>query len=163
MPTLMQKIRLAFRVWSRRREEAQKEFVNRNTGWNAAAAPAAAAPREPEKAIDIEGLTVAFLDDSGVIAYYLDSESGDVVDVRDGATLDAPRYRRVPQRSESSDAADRRVFVASHGSLARSAGSAEDFRRALSADRSLERAWYNFKNDRVLKAIEEWLRKEGLR
>src|SRR5436189_2091819 len=121
MPTLLQKIRLAFRVWSRRREDAQKEFLARNATWGT---PAAAAPVAPPKTasgtIDMEGLVVAFLDDSGVIAYYLDTESGDVVDVRDGAMMTAPRYRRVPARNEASDAADRRVFVLSHASLARS-------------------------------------------
>jgi hypothetical protein len=37
-------------------------------------------------------------------------------------------------------------------------GSAEEFRRALSGDRAMERAWYNFKNDRAIAAIEQWLK-----
>jgi len=168
MPTLMQKIRLAIKGWSRRREEAQKEFLKKNATWGTppAAAPAATtrsplAARAAAVTIDIEGLSVAFVDDSGVITYYLDSETGDVVDVRDGTPLAAPRYRRVPQRSESTDAGDRAAFIAEHEQLRGIA--ADDFRRAIAADRSLERAWYNFKNDRVLASIEAWLRKEGLR
>ena len=35
MPTLMQKIRLAFRGWQRRREESEKEFLTRNASWGA--------------------------------------------------------------------------------------------------------------------------------
>lgn len=176
MPTFMQKIRLALKGWSRRRDEAQKAFVAQNSGWGSAP-PAAAAggpARTPAAAtralvIDLDGLVVAFLDDSGVIAYYLDSESGDVVDVRDGTAYEAPRYRRVPQRSEANDAADRRAFVetrkagAAREALGRAAASRDGFRRALGEDRSLERAFYSFKNDRVLRAVEEWLRREGLR
>ena len=171
MPTLMQKIRLAFKGWSRRRDEKQKEFLAQNVGWGKQpeAAPSRsplAAPRSPDKEIDVDGLIVAFLDDSGVISYYLDSESGEVVDVRDGSTYTAPRYRHVPRRSEAVDASDRKAFVESrevHEGVQRAAASREEFRRALGADRALERAWYSFKNDRVLRAVEEWLRREGLR
>ncbi len=176
MPTFMQKIRLALKGWSRRRDEAQKAFVAQNSGWGSAQpAAAASGPARPPAAasralvIDFDGLVVAFLDDSGVIAYYLDSESGDVVDVRDGAAFAAPRYRRVPPRSEASDAADRRAFVETRDpgppreALAGAAAARDDFRRALGEDRSLERAFYSFKNDRVLRAVEEWLRREGLR
>lgn len=175
MPTLMQKIRLAWKGWNRRRDQAQKEFVARNVGWGAASPAVAARPAGAVAAAtvhaepDIDGLTVAFLDDSGVISYYLDVETGDVVDVRDGSALAAPRYRRVPRRSEANDAADRRAFVASRDpgasrdALARTAASHDEFRKALGDDRSLERAWYSFKNDRVLRAVEEWLRGEGLR
>jgi hypothetical protein len=109
----------------------------------------------------MEGLIVAFVDVSGAIAYYLDTQSGDVVDVRDGSLLAAPRFRRVPQRDEASDAVDRAAFVVSHDQLAGIA--AEDFRAAIASDRALERAWYNFKNDQILKSVEAWLRKEGLR
>ena len=174
MPTLMQKIRLAFKGWSRRREAAQKEFVTRNVGWGepgveprGAAAPSRASTAA-NRAHDMDGLVVAFLDDSGVIAYYLDSEAGEVIDVRDGSALAAPRYRRVPGRNETNDAADRRAFIDSRDPgpardrLMRAAASGEEFRRALGNDRSLERAWYSFKNDRVLLAVREWLRREGL-
>lgn len=170
MPTLMQKIRLAFKGWKRRREEAEREFVKKNAGWSPAEppSPAPTAKRHsPIANVDIDGLMVAFVDDSGVITYYLDSETGEVLDVRDGATYAAPRYRRVPRRNEASDAADRRAFVESRETpsevLARAAASRDDFRRALGEDRSLERAWYNFKNDRILRAVDDWLRREGLR
>lgn len=158
MPTLFQKIRLALRGWSRRREEAQRAFVEKSTGW---APPVHTAPSLPlgmtKGAIDMEGLCVAFLDDSGRIDYYLDTESGDVVDVRDGGAMEPPRYRRVPTRSEQSEAADRRAFAMKHQTLLSSVGSAESFRSALGKDRALERAWYNFKNDRAIAAIEKWL------
>src|SRR5258706_4874584 len=169
MPTLMQKIRLAFKGWNRRRDEKQKEFLAQNVGWSKQ--PEAAPSRSPLAARrslqpDVDGLIVAFLDDSGVISYYLDSESGEVVDVRDGSTYTVPRYRRVPRRSEAVDALDRKAFVESrevHERVQRAASSRAEFRRALGADRALERAWYSFKNDRVLRAVEEWLRREGLR
>jgi len=31
--SMLQKIKLAFRGWQRRREEGEKQFVARNTGW----------------------------------------------------------------------------------------------------------------------------------
>jgi hypothetical protein len=37
------------------------------------------------------------------------------------------------------------------------------FRTVLASDRNVERAWYNFRNDRAIAAIEEWLKKSGLR
>jgi hypothetical protein len=160
MPTLMQKIRLAIRGWSRRREEAEKEFLAKNVWGPASAGPEVdrLKPAATQTPVDTEGLTVAYLDDSGRIAYYLDTETGEVVDVRDGTVLAPPRYRRVPARSEQTDAEDRRAFAAEHEALAGSVASAEAFRRVLSGDRKLERAWYNFKNDRAIAAIEEWLK-----
>ena len=170
MPTLMQKIRLVLRGWNRRRKEGaagrEQEFLARNTGWvKPVAQPAAtrAISSRPSIDIDIEGLTVAFLDDSGQIAHYLDTESGEVVDVRGGAALAPPRFLRVPGRTEGSEADDRRVFTSSlepqqQKRLAASLQSAEEFRQALSADRALERGWYNFKNDRAIETIERWLR-----
>jgi len=157
MPTFMQKIKLAIRGWNRRREEADKAFVQRNAWSGGQTIPSVPARQTGLSAlqIDREGLVVAFLDDSGRIDYYLDTETGDVVDVRDGSALAAPRYRRVPTRSEQTDAEDRRAFIADHPELA----SAADFRAALAANRTLERAWYNFKNDRAIAAIEQWLAK----
>ncbi len=158
MPTFFQKIKLAIRGWNRRREEANQAFVAKSAVW---APPAQPGPSltlgVTGAAIDMEGLTVAFLDDSGRIAYYLDTESGEVLDIRDGSTLEAPRYRRVPARSEQSGASDRRAFAMKHQALLSSVGSAEAFRQAVSKDRALERAWYNFKSDRALAAIEAWL------
>jgi hypothetical protein len=161
----MQKIRLAIRGWQRRREESEREFVARNASW--AAAPIAQAPvaATPQRAfaIDVEGLTVAYLDDSGRMAHYLDIENGDVLDVPVDAALDAPQFRRVPSRTPQSDAADRAAFIESldaspaRTTLAREAASAENFRSAVAADRTIERAWYNFRNDRAIAAIEAWL------
>lgn len=171
MPTLMQKIRLGLKGWNRRRKEdaarQEQEFLTRSTGWvkppTTQAAPARSVAARPGVEIDVEGLTVAFLDDSGQIAHYLDTESGEVVDVRGGPELEAPRFRRVPGRTPGSEAEDRRAFTESLGSphrerLATTVQSAEAFRQALSLDRALERSWYNFKNDRAIEAIERWLR-----
>lgn len=169
MPTLMQKIRLVFRGWQRRRDEREKEFLTRNAGWGATA-PSAAAP-VPRKArafeIDTEGLTVAYLDDSGQLAHFLDTEDGDIIDLRIAKLsahpeLVAPRYRRVPSRSEKSEVEDRRAFIATldpspaREALARSTDT-DTFRRALASDRTIERAWYNFRNDRAIAAIEAWI------
>ena len=168
MPTLMQKIRLVFRGWQRRREEREKEFLTRNAGWSAAAPVVTAAPAKTRTfAIDTEGLTVAYLDDSGQLAHFLDTEDGEIVDLRIAELsahpeLVAPRYRRVPSRSEKSEAEDRRAFIASlDASPAREALAhsidTEAFRRTLAADRTIERAWYNFRNDRAIAAIEAWI------
>lgn len=172
MPTLMQKLRLALRGWSRRRDEAKKEFVARNASWGTPQAPASAAvptSARPTTTIDIDGLTVAYLDDSGHFAHFLDTDTGDVLDTATNASLAPPRYRRIPRRTAESESQDRRAFVdglqPSRGrdELARAIGVPEAFRKALSNDRALERAWYNFKNDRAIAAIESWLRGERLK
>jgi len=175
MPTLMQKLRLAFRGWSRRREEANAEFVQRNASWSRSAATTAAAEQpKTSYAIDIEGLTVAYLDDSGRIAHWLDTESGDIVEFRTDeaasyAHVRNPRYRRIPSRSAQSNDADRRAFIESlapsrtRDDLSRAVGVPEAFRKALASDRTLERGWYNFKNDRAIEAIDRWLHEIGLR
>jgi hypothetical protein len=165
----MQKIRLVFRGWQRRREEREKEFLSRNAGWGATV-PAAVSTAPAKKrtfVIDTEGLTVAYLDDSGHFAHFLDTHDGDIVDLRVAELsahpeLTAPRYRRVPSRTDQSEAEDRRAFIASldaspsRDALARSTD-ADTFRRALAADRTVERAWYNFRNDRAIAAIEAWI------
>ena len=126
-------------------------------------------PPQSKETIDIDGLTVAYLDDSGHFAHYLDTDTGDILDVANNQTLAAPRYRRVPQRTAQSESADRSAFVdglqPSRGrdELARAIGVPEAFRKALSNDRALERAWYSFKNDRAIAAIESWLRGEALK
>ncbi len=156
--SLMQKLRLAWRGWQRRREDADREFLARNASWGpAGAAPAAASAPAATKQVDLEGLQCAYLDDSGRIAYYLDMESGDVVDVHDGRALAPPRYRPVPRRTEASDAADRRAFVEKMDLRIAHADAAE-FRAAIAKDRAVERAWYNFKNERATEAIAAWLR-----
>src|SRR5438105_1344005 len=84
MPTLMQKIRLAFRGWQRRREENEKEFLTRNASWGTASATVVATVPAKTRAfaIDTEGLTVAYLDGSGQLAHFLDTSDGEIVDVR---------------------------------------------------------------------------------
>jgi hypothetical protein len=162
----MQKIRLAYRGWQRRREENEKEFLARNATWGKAPPVVAAPPPAKTRtfAIDTEGLTVAYLDDSGQLAHFLDSADGEIVDVAiaESSSYPEPRYRRIPSRNPNADTEDRRVFIASRDpspardALARS-GDGDSFRRALAADRTIERAWYNFRNDRAIAVIEAWI------
>jgi hypothetical protein len=159
MPTLMQKIRLALRGWNRRREERDREFLAKNAAWTPASAGAGALkPASRQKQVDMDGLTVACLDGSGQMVHYLDLETGDVIDTREAMT--GERYRRVPSQSES---ADREAFLAVlDDSGARARLKSGDFRNELAGDRKLERAWYNFRNDRAIAAIEQWLREIGV-
>jgi hypothetical protein len=174
--SLMQKIRLVLRGWMRRREEKEQEFLRRNTGWGASNGAPAAAAAEPAKAeapsggvlksIDMDGLQAAYLDNSGQIAYYLDFESGEVVEKRDGSLMDGTRYKRIP--SGGGDIAERRAFIetlepSDMRLLLMKSVNSPTFRSVLASDRSLERAWYNFRNDRATAAIEAWLVKSGLR
>lgn len=159
----MQKIRLAIRGWNRRREEKEKEFLAKNT-WSGGLQPAVGGLKTaaPQKNIDVEGLTVAYLDDSGHFQHYLDIETGDVIDTRE--PLIADRYRRVPSRRGGGDE-ERRDFIMMLDDAAARARltAAADFRSELARDRALERAWYNFRNDRAIAAIEMWLHEIGLK
>jgi hypothetical protein len=164
MPTLMQKIRLAIRGWSRRREEKEKEFLAKNTWSGGQAIPPVQTgqARLPVLHVDIEGLVVAYLDDSGYFQHYLDIESGDVIESRE--PMIGALYRRVPSHAAHAD--ERRDFIAAiedSGARARLASAAENFRSEIARDRALERAWYNFRNDRAIAAIEAWLREIGLK
>ncbi|HSP34685.1 MAG TPA: hypothetical protein VLU46_10255 [Thermoanaerobaculia bacterium] len=168
--SLMQKIRLMLRGWSRRREEKEQEFLRKNAGWGVAAGfspPTDALKRAATPAIDLDGLHAAYLDGSGQIAYYLDVESGEVVEHRDAVQVDAARFKRVPAASNT-DVAERRAFIetlepsATRDLLMKSVNTGA-FRTALASDRSAERGWYNFRNDRAIAAIEAWLKKLGLR
>jgi Uncharacterised protein family (UPF0158) len=176
MSSLLQRVQLAWRGWSRRRDEdarrRNEEFLARNTAWTMVGG--AGSPIHPCAAgssIDREGLQVAFLDDSGRFAYWLDLESGEIVEfpaadaARHAYISQSPRrYRRVPTRTETSDAADRHAFVAAlelsrvSARLAEALGDPAAFRSILSTDRTIERAWFSFKNDRASAAIEGWLR-----
>lgn len=176
--TLWQKLRVGFRVWARRRDEEAKrrneEFLRRNVQWaKPSPAPAPSAAHPGRRTLDLEGLQVAYLDDSGRIAHYLDVQTGEVVEFlqtesRPDVTANAARYRAVPRRSAQSDAEDRRAFVETlepsrvQQSLSQ-ASDAHAFRQVLATDRNAERAWYKFKNDRATDAIETWLRGLGLR
>lgn len=118
--------------------------------------------------VDLDGLQVAYL---GVaLAHYLDLETGDILDVPLDAAPpgDAGRFRRIPTRTPDSETEDRRLFVekmdasAMREHLARAVGDAGEFRRILTEDRRVERSFFNFKNDQATRAIEAWLREEGL-
>ena len=172
--TFFQKLQVAFRGWSRRREEEEtkrnEEFLKRNVQWSAPpakAAEAAALHRAAPREIDLEGLQVAYLDDSGQIEYYLDMQTGEVVEVRGAAPpADQSRFKRVPQRGADID--DRRAFVETlEDSLVKEFLKANvgtgDFRKILATDRNVERAWYNFRNQRATSAIASWLQSLGLR
>lgn len=176
--TWFQRLQVAFRGWSRRRDEAARqrdeESLRRNVTWGklpSAAAPSASTAPASARSIDLEGLQVAYLDDSGQIAWYLDADSGDVIEARDAPTQTdiekSPRFHRVPSRSEESDAEDRRAFIETlEPSRMRQSLSmtldAHDFRKIVAGDRAVERAWYNFKNQRATSAIESWLHRLGL-
>lgn len=118
--------------------------------------------------LDREGLQVAYL---GVaLAHYLDLETGDILDV----PLDAPppgdesRYLRIPTRTADSETEDRRLFVEKLQSspmkdrLSRLLDDTTGFRAAISEDLSVQRQFFNFKNDQASRAIEEWIASEGL-
>ena len=177
--SFFQKLRLAFRGWSRRREQQEQEFLRRNTNWAQPPGGGQAIPPVPPPApargqaglpvlhqIDLDGLQAAYLDASGVIAYYLDITNGEVVENRDGTTLDAARFTRVPMRKSEDD--DRRAFIetveapATKLALMKSVAS-PTFRSVLASDRATERAWYNFRNSRATAAIEQWLKQIVLR
>ncbi len=180
----MQKLRLMFRGWSRRREEEgrrkQEEFLRSNVKWaaevsapsSAESASRAGGTPDDEKArpilrVDMEGLQVAYLDESGRITYYLDTETGEVVERHDAAPPgDALRYRRVPRRLEGSEIDDRRAFIETldpspiRQELMKAVATAR-FRPVLAADRAVERAWYKFRNARATEAIERWVGELG--
>jgi hypothetical protein len=120
--------------------------------------------------LDLDGLQVAYL---GVaLAHYLDVETGDIIDLPlDAEAPGSPeRFRRIPTRTAESEAEDRRLFTETlQGELASYraplAAAADDhhaFRQILTQDRRVERSFFNFKNDRATRAMEEWAREEGL-
>lgn len=121
--------------------------------------------------LDLDGLQVAYL---GVaLAHYLDVETGDILDVPLDAEPpgDPTRFRRIPTRTPESEDEDRWLFVQTlekgefatmRGQLAAVVGDHQAFRQILSADRRVERAFFNFKNDQATRAIEAWLKEEGL-
>lgn len=183
--SIFQKLTLAFRGWSRRRAEKaarqNAEFLSRATAWSPKlekpAAPGVLSFVTPGAAIDREGLQVAFLDDSQRMAYFLELRTGEVIEVLAADTasvehhLASPtHWRRVPCRTEESEADDRETFA--HGveraelrarllTALHQSDPGTAFRRVLAGDRSTERAWYNFKNDRANEVIEAWLAEVG--
>jgi hypothetical protein len=163
--TFWQKLRVAFRGWSRRREEANAAFLRQNASWSGGLKPAST-QKQPHIGVDLEGLQVAYLDDSGQISYYLDTMTGEVVEVRNRPAPPGERFKRVPSRTAETDVQDRRAFVASlDDSPLKSAlmsAAPGEFRRVLGTDRGVERAWYNFKNAQATRSIESWLRNLGL-
>jgi hypothetical protein len=179
--SLLQKIGLAWRGWNRRREQRNAEFLAKQPTWGTPPPPAPPATPGPTATasassgpdIDREGLQVAYLDDSGSMLHFLDTASGEVLDLPVTSPLcevtgNDARYRPVPTRTPESEAEDRREFFAilDPGKLRDRLGAAltdaTEFRRVLTTERPIERAWYNFKNDRANAAIEQWLRVIGV-
>jgi len=182
--SFFQKLRMGFRGWSRRREQEaeqrNRDFVVRSTSWSApATAPVAEGSKKSSSrgvTLDLEGLQVAFLDDSGRMHHYLDLEIGEVIEFlsedsgqHPEVTTRGARYRRIPTRDAKSDSEDRKAFPETlepspiREALSRVPTSdAAAFRRAIAADRTIERRWYSFKNDRATEAIQRWLRENGL-
>jgi len=176
--SFFQRLRLGLRGWNRRRAESaesrQRDFLAREVSWSSPVTEAAAkAESASQGGVDREGLQVAFLDDSGRMEHYLDSVSGEVIeflvserDTHSEIIAGSNRYWRVPSRSPETERQDRTAFVmlvASPDHKAQLEGILEkpepaaEFRRILATDRVLERAWYNFKNDRATAAIDRWL------
>src|ERR1043165_4044939 len=126
--TFLQKVRLWWRGSQRRRED----FVAQNTNWGPSPGLRPPSPRErgegPRVAasIDREGLQAAYLDQSGAILYYLDLDSGEVVE---SATELTGHYARVPTQD---DAADRAAFLIAHPMK-----TGDSFRAAIAQDRAL--------------------------
>jgi len=176
----IQKIRLGLRGWSRRQEEQRvardRDFMTRNAGWATENTATAALQPAAARAVtagnfDLEGLQIAFLDDSGQMEHYLDLQSGDVVEFRisDAAVQAAsrdPHLKRIPRRSADSDRRDCATFIERiedldlRATLVEALESEEplaSFRSAVAASRAAERAWYNFKNERAYEVIEQWV------
>lgn len=161
MPTFLQKIRLAFKGWNRRRDERDRELLAKHS-WGPSAQPAKATPPAVANvAIDVEGIQVAYLDTSGRTHFYLDTKSGDVVEATN-APLDGARYKRIPTASHEEDRLAFLGTVEDARDRARLTA-ADSFRNTLSANRKLEKAWYNFRNDRALEIVNRWLREIGLK
>jgi len=155
--SLMQRLRLWWRGSQRRREEKDREFLAKNAAWTDAAPPSPPPPRTedrgPRTEVDREGLQAAYLDRSGVILYYLDRQTGEVVESREALT--DSRYARVPTQSDDED---QRAFLRTLTLPQRAHfQKAASFRAAIAEDRALEKAWYNFKNNRANAAIDAWL------
>src|SRR5688572_7238345 len=117
--------------------------------------------------IDLDGLQVAYLGVS--LAHYLDLETGDILDLPlDGEPPgDVSRFRRIPTRTPESETEDRRLFVEKveppmRGQLAQLVDDPHGFRAAIAEDLRVQRAFFNFKNDQATRAIDEWLREEGI-
>jgi len=150
--TLMQRLRLWWKGSQRRRED----FAAKNAGWgktpvlSGAAAPTPPRGGEappPHREPDRDGLLSAYLDQSGRTLYYLDA-SGEVIESNEELNLP-----RVPTQD---DAADREAFLKAHNISVTT-----NFRETIAKDRTLERAWYNFKTQRANDAIEAWLAKHS--
>ena len=117
--------------------------------------------------IDLDGLQVAYL---GVaLAHYLDLETGEILDLPlEAEPPGAPsRFRRIPTRTPESEREDRSLFVEKLDSPMRNqlAALIDDpnaFRAAIAEDLRVQRSFFNFKNDQATRAIEEWLRGEGI-
>lgn len=160
MPTLMQKIRLALRGWNRRREEKNRAFIESNVSGPASAGPPGAGRlKAVHSQIDREGLAVAYLDESGRTTYYLDAQTGDVIE--SNVALDSARYKAVPLASHEQDR-QAFLFTVEDAADRTRLTPAESFRAILARNRALEKAWYNFRNDRAIEAIERWLREIGI-
>jgi len=178
----MQKLRLGIRGWSRRQDEQRllrdREFLQKNSSWGSppvvpavVQVPTSRVKKSAAVEADLDGLQVAFLDDSGQIEHYLDRESGEVIEFLPNDPSPRPlssdrRYARVPRRTEATENDDRRQFLETiedagiRNRLTDATGSedvAGSFRSVLATNRAVERAWYNFKNDRAYAVIQEWL------
>src|ERR1041384_5018410 len=124
--TLMQRLRLWWKGSQRRRDEFGKTATWASSGGQALTPVRAAKPQ-----IDRDGILSAYLDQSGRTNYYLDVATGEVIE---STSSNLPR---IPTQDEASD---RAAFIAANNLQITST-----FRETIAQDRTLERAWYNFK------------------
>jgi len=144
--TLMQRLRLWWKGSQRRREEFGKD-VQWRTGASPVPSDAGQARAPILHRIDRDGVLSAYLDQSGRTNYYLDLTSGEVIEAP------SSNLPRIPTINEEQD---RAAFIA-----ANSLRITTTFRETIAQDRTLERAWYNFKTKRANDAIDAWLRLHG--
>lgn len=142
--TLMQRLRLWWKGSQRRRDEFGK-----TAQWGTApvVSETGQARAPVVHAIDRDGVLSAYLDQSERTNYFLDLASGDVIEAA------SSNFPRIPTMNEEED---RAAFIAANG-LSASA----PFRETIAKDRTLERAWYNFKTKRANDAIDAWLKSIG--
>ena len=141
--TLMQRLRLWWKGSQRRREEFGK-----TPAWGSPSPPdplpASRGEGSRQVVFDRDGILSAYLDQSGRTNYYLDLQSGEVIE------SNTSTHPRIPTINEDEE---RRAFIAANGINA-----ASPFRETIAKDRTLERAWYNFKTQRANDAIDAWLK-----
>jgi len=140
--TLMQRLRLWWKGSQRRRDEFGK-----TAAWSSSGGQAPRPVRVATQQVDRDGILSAYLDQSGRTSYYLDLATGEVIE------SPSSNLPRIPTMNEEED---RAAFIAANNLRITTT-----FRETIARDRTLERAWYNFKTQRANDAIDAWLKSIG--